>query len=310
MKLRLCQWLCLTLIATGLMIQPVLTAQAEDKTVDGHKIYNIWPGKAPGETVELPPESDVTKETDGKPGGKRVIRITNVSTPQITIYAPKNPAPNATAVVICPGGGHRILAYDHEGTEVAEWLSSIGVYGIVLKYRVPAREEVLRYKAAVQDAERAVSFTRAHAKDWGIDPVKIGILGFSAGGETACRTALFGNNKIYDPVDETDKSSSRPDFAVLIYPAYLDVKGEAKLKDDIIVNKDTPPMFFAHAFDDPWSINASLLMGVELKKNNIPCEIHVYSHGGHGFGIRDIGKPAATWNNRCEEWMRAMKYIN
>ena len=174
---------------------------------------NLWPGKAPGETKELPAEKNISKPGEGLVAGKSVIRLANVSTPTLAIYRPAKDKDTGAAVIICPGGGHTILAYDLEGTEVADWLNGIGVTACVLKYRVPARDPNKRWGAAVQDAQRAVSLVRSHAADWGIDAKRIGILGFSAGGETArTRAALFGNQRQYEPEDESDKVSEPARF--------------------------------------------------------------------------------------------------
>ncbi|MBC8354681.1 MAG: alpha/beta hydrolase [Planctomycetes bacterium] len=270
---------------------------------------NLWPAKPPGETKELPPEADTTKPDANLVAGRRVIRLGNVSTPTMTVYRPKAEIDTGAAVIVCPGGGHHILAYDLEGTEVAEWLTSIGVTGVVLKYRVPAREPEKRWRAAVQDAQRAMSLLRSQADDWGIDPARIGICGFSAGGEAAALTALFGNDRTYDPIDKTDEVSCRPDFAILVYPAYLAEKDESKLREYIHVTEDTPPMFFAHAADDRVTPLSSILLFTELKKAGVGGELHVYSTGGHGYGLRKTDLPVTHWPERCEQWMRASGLI-
>lgn len=274
------------------------------------EVLRLWPGKAPGETKELPPEKNVTKPGEkGLGGGPPIIRLTNVSTPTIAVYRPAEAKDTGAAIIICPGGGHRILAYNHEGTEVAEWLNTLGVTGIVLKYRVPARDPNQRWKAAVQDAQRAVSLVRGRASAWGIDPRRIGILGFSAGGETAARAALFVDDRQYEPVDAIDEISSRPDFAVLVYPAYLVDKKTNQLRDDVRVTKDAPPMFLAHAFNDPVTVKSSLLLALALKEAGVPAELHIYAAGGHGFGMRDIGHPCATWPARCAEWLEDQGWL-
>jgi acetyl esterase/lipase/rhodanese-related sulfurtransferase len=280
--------------------------QADDKKKEPESI-KVWPGKAPGETKELPPEADISKPGQGLVAGKPVIRLGNVSTPMLAIYRPAKEIDTGAAVVICPGGGHTILAYDLEGTEVAEWLNKIGVTACVLKYRVPARDPKMRHLAAVQDAQRAMSVVRSHASEWGIDAKRIGILGFSAGGEVAGMTALLGTQRLYEAIDSVDKVSSRPDFAVLIYPAYFEEKGKGKLRDDIRVTKDAPPMFFAHAANDPVTCLNSLLLAAELKKVGVPAELHLYATGGHGFGLRpQADKPCTQWPSACEAWLRTM----
>src|SRR4029079_15252238 len=223
-------WLACLAVATVFCPLPSLNAE-ELKPV---LVQPIWPGKAPGETKELPPEQDTTKPDQKDPGGKPIIRLTNVSIPTVSLYRPAKEKDTGASVIICPGGGHHILALNHEGTETAEWLTTLGITGIVLKYRVPTRTpDGQRWLAAVQDAQRAVSLVRAKAKEWELDPQRIGILGFSAGGETAGLTAYFADRQ-YAPIDDVDKVSFRPDFAMLIYPAYFERKGDpAKMREDV-----------------------------------------------------------------------------
>ena len=273
---------------------------------------NVWPSKPPGETKELPPEADQTKPEDKLIAGRRIIKLGNVSTPQITVYRPSPEKDTGASVVICPGGGHHILAYDLEGTEVATWLNEIGVTGIVLKYRVPFRNPDQRWQAAVQDAQRAMSLVRSKAAEWKLDPKRIGLLGFSAGGQVAGLTALFGNDRQYEPIDETDKTSCRPDFAVLIYPGGFEEKGQPKLRDDVVVKvtKDAPPMFFVHAYDDPVTALNTLLLAAELKKVGVSTEVHVYTTGGHGYGLRHVdGQPVTDWPQPCAVWMKTLRLI-
>src|SRR5262245_19327917 len=273
-------------------------AQAAEPTV-----LDLWPGKPPGETKDLPPETDTAKETDKPVGDRRIQKITNVSKPTLAVYRPEKSADTRAAVIVCPGGGHRILAYDHEGTEVAEWLAKNGVTGVVLKYRVPARDESKRWQAAVQDAQRAIRVVRDKAGDWGIDPKRIGILGFSAGGETAALAAILHAQPQYEAADRADKASARPDFAALIYPGGLLDKGNTRLREYVKVDKDTPPMFLAHAFDDPVDPRNSLLLATELKAVGVSCELHMYATGGHGYGMRNTGHPGHASPQRCLEGM-------
>ena len=271
-------------------------------------VLDLWPGKPPGETKELPPETDIAKETDKPVGDRRIQKITNVSKPTLAIYRPEKASDTGAAVIVCPGGGHRILAYDHEGTEVAEWLAKNGVTGIVLKYRVPARDENKRWQAAVQDAQRAIRVVRDKAGEWGIDPKRIGILGFSAGGETAGLAAILHAQSQYEAVDKADKVSARPDFAVLIYPGGLVDRSNTKLREHVKPDKETPPMFLAHAFDDPVDPRNSILLATELKAVGVSCELHVYATGGHGYGMRNTGHPVNAWPQRCLEWMTKQGY--
>ncbi len=265
----------------------------------------IWPAKPPGDTMELPPEQDVTKPDAKDAGGKRIIRLTNVSIPTISIYRPSKETDTGTSVIICPGGGHSILAFNHEGTETAEWLTTLGVTGIVLKYRVPTRTpNGDRWKAAVQDAQRAVSLVRSQAEELGLNPKRIGILGFSAGGETAGLTSYFAQRQ-YEPVDAADQVSFRPDFSMLIYPAYFEKKGEpTKMREDVTITKDAPPTFLVHAWDDPVTVFSSLHIATELKKVSVPTELHVYATGGHGYGMRDTGEPVNSWPQRAGDWLK------
>ena len=266
-------------------------------------VVNLWPGEPPGETRALPAEGDLTKPEDRLIAGRRIIKLGNVSTPQLAIYAPPADIANGSAVLICPGGGHNILAYDLEGTEVAEWLNTLGVTGIVLKYRVPFRDPDKRWRAAVQDAQRAMSLVRSRASEWGLDPERIGICGFSAGGETAALTSLLAE-RTYDKVDAADEVPWRPDFALLIYAAGVAEKDAPQLKDYIHVTPETPPMFFVHAWDDRVSVQNPLLLASALKEAGVPAELHLFTTGGHGYGLRETDEAVTRWPRRAGEWLR------
>jgi acetyl esterase/lipase len=275
----------------------------------GPLVLNLWPEQPPGKATQLPPEADQTKPEDKLIAGRRIIKLGNVSTPQIAVYRPAKEKDTGAAVVICPGGGHYILAYDLEGTEVADWLNGIGVTGIVLKYRVPFRDPEKRWLAAVQDGQRAMRLVRSKATEWQIDPKRIGILGFSAGGEVAGLVSFFQERQ-YEPVDAADKASSRPDFAVLVYPGGFDEKGKAQLREHVKIPNDCPPMFFAHAFDDGVSVLNTLLVASELKKLGLTAEVHAYAKGGHGYGLRHVdGQPVTDWPKPCEAWLRGIGII-
>jgi len=266
-------------------------------------VLDVWPGKVPGETGDIGPE----KWQEPRPGQREVKRLTNVTKPTITVYRPAKEKDTGVAVVIAPGGGYSILAMDLEGTEVAESLNSIGVTGIVLKYRVPKRASDAKDKAPLgplQDAQRAVSLVRSKAGEWGIDPKRIGFLGFSAGGHLTGAVATNYDRRAYDKIDDVDEVSCRPDFAVLGYPAYLIKDGTSELRPDIRVSKETPPCFFFVAADDKLRDN-SINMFVALRKAGVPAELHVYEGGGHGFGLRPSGHTSCTWPKACEAWMRA-----
>jgi acetyl esterase/lipase len=274
------------------------------------QVLNVWPDRPPGSNLALPPEADTTKPGDNQIAGRPVIRLANVSTPTISVFRPDPEKDTGAAVVVCPGGGHHILAWDLEGTEVAEWLNSIGVTGIVLKYRVPFRNPERRWEAAVQDAQRAMSLVRSRADEWHIDPHRIGILGFSAGGETAALTALFGSERQYAAMDSIDDVSSRPEFAVLVYPGGLVERDNSRLRDHVRVTDDSPPMFLVHAFNDGVAAQHSLLLFLALKEHNVPSELHVYHTGGHGYGLRRTDTPVTGWPLQCEAWLRASRLLD
>lgn len=271
-------------------------------------VVDVWPGKVPGEAKEIGPE----KYEPQRPGQKEVKRLTNVSKPTLAIYRPAKEKDTGAAVIIAPGGGYNILAMDLEGTEVADWLNSIGVTGIVLKYRVPRREGQARDKppvGALQDAQRAMSLVRSKAGEWGIDPKRIGFLGFSAGGHLTAAVTTNYDRRAYESIDDADKVSCRPDFAVLGYPAYLVKNNSSELNPDIRVTKETPPCFFFVAADDRLRENA-VFMFLALRKLGVPAELHVYAGGGHGFGLRPSEHTSSTWPNACEAWMREMGLLD
>jgi acetyl esterase/lipase len=271
-------------------------------------VANLWPASSPGEPRALPPEADQTKPDDRLIAGRRIIKLGNVSAPQIVVYRPEAVPANGAAVVICPGGGHHILAWDLEGTEVAEWLNTLGVTGIVLKYRVPHQNPERRWHAAVQDAQRAMSLVRSRAGEWGLDPQRIGICGFSAGGETAALTSLFADRQ-YDAVDAIDELASRPNFALLIYAAGLAEKDRPVLREHVTVTKDAPPMFFVHTWDDGVSVQNPLLLASALKQHDIPAELHLFSTGGHGYGLRPTSEAVTHWPHRAGEWLRERGFL-
>ena len=266
------------------------------------EILTLWPGTAPGEMKDLPAEGEAPGGTKFV-AGKSIYLVTNVSKPELAVYKP-DPAKNTgAAVVICPGGGHNLLAYDLEGTEIAQWLNTIGITGIVLKYRVPFRNPDFKCEAAMQDAQRAISFVRARSTELGIDKSKIGILGFSAGGEVAARVSLQYKDRKYTNQDATDAISCRPDFSILVYPAYLVNKASA-LFDELKPAADAPPAFLVHAWDDPVTPLSSLCLATELKKVGVSCELHMFSLGGHGYGMRHVdGMPVTDWPSQAAVWL-------
>lgn len=273
-------------------------------------VLPLWPGKPPGETMELPPEADTSKGGGNLVAGKPLIRLGNVSTPTLSVFLPPKEKQNGAAIVICPGGGYNILALDLEGTEVAEWFNDIGVTCFVLKYRVPKRPgQEPKSLAALQDGQRAISLVRNRASEWNVDPARIGILGFSAGGNLAGMTSMHYTERRYEKVDAADDVSSRPDFSLLIYPAYFFDAKTWKPSEDVKITKETPPAILIHAHDDGVTPMSSIHYYSELKKAGVSAELHIYSAGGHGYGLRRTEKPVTAWPKRCEEWLTAEGWL-
>jgi acetyl esterase/lipase len=214
-----------------------------------------------------------------------VYRLGNVSTPTLTLYPAKTNNADA-AVVVFPGGGYRILAIDLEGTEVCDWLNSINVTCVLLKYRVPD-SDYPKSPAALQDAQRALGMVRSHAAEWHVDPNRIGVLGFSAGGHLAAALSTHFDQRLYDAVDAADRLSCRPDFAVIIYPGYLALSEQNFAPNpDIHVTEKTPPSILVQAEDDPVHVENSTVYYQALKNAKVPAEMHLYAQGGHGYGLR------------------------
>jgi acetyl esterase/lipase len=270
----------------------------------------LWPGQVPGETAALPPERDMTTPTDRLVAGKQIVRLGNVSVPTMTIYRPDPAKDTGAAVLVCPGGGYSILAIELEGTEVCEWLNSIGVTGVLLKYRVPRREGLPKHVPPLQDAQRAMGLIRQQAGELGIDPHRIGILGFSAGGHLA---AVLGNNhegRSYPAVDAADKLSCRPDFVALIYPGYLaNAEQDYRIAEEVRPH-DMPPTFLVMAEDDPVHVENAALYYLELKRAQVPAEMHLYPTGGHGYGLRPTKDLVTTWPARAADWMKASGWLS
>jgi len=256
-------------------------------------VLPLWPGAVPGETA--------AKEESLQPDrGDRITRITNVSVPTLAVYkAPNQKAPRP-AVMVCPGGGYNILAYNLEGTEIAQWLNSIGYTAAVLKYRVPRNRD-----GAIQDAQRGLGLIRSHAQEWGIDPARVGVLGFSAGGHLSARLSTHNAQRRYAPIDEADALSCRPDFTVLVYPAYLG-NSDWDLVDDIPVTSDTPPAFIVQTQDDKRLVPSSLAYYGGLSRAGVPAELHLFPTGGHGYGLRPSVYPVSDWPKLCETWLKRL----
>jgi acetyl esterase/lipase len=279
-------------------------------------VVEIWPGKAPEEsgdigeeTVRMSPELD-RKQVEVT-GSTRLV--TNVTRPTLTIYRPAKDKDTGTAILICPGGGYWNLYWQLEGEEVAAWLNSIGVTGIILKYRVPRRPDEVKGEPArrpLQDAQRAVRLVRSNAGEWGIKPQQIGMVGFSAGGHLAIATATSFDQRTYEPVDDLDKISCRPDFAIGVYSGYLKAKDKDEIAAGLRIPAGTPPIFLAHGGEDIISPpEHSVLMYLALKKAGVPAELHIYATAAHDFGVRSSDNPCSTWTQACANWLRHQGFL-
>ncbi|MBV8867756.1 MAG: alpha/beta hydrolase [Acidobacteriaceae bacterium] len=271
------------------------------------QVIQLWPDSAPGEKATAEPERDTTTSKDALISGKPVVRLSNVTDPSLTIYPAPKATETGTAVVVFPGGGYRIVAMDLEGTEICQWLNSIGITAVLLKYRVPEPADLPRYAEPLQDAQRAMRLVRAHAEEWRLKGDRIGVLGFSAGGHLAAVLSSNFEDHTYQRLDKADENSSRPDFALLIYPAYLSVRDEGEqLAPEVKVVSRTQPMFIVQAEDDRPFIGGTLLYYRVLQLAGAPAEMHIYSHGGHGYGLRPSNAPVTGWPSLAKEWLRAL----
>jgi acetyl esterase/lipase len=309
----------------------------------GHTQVPIWPGAVPDAQRVTGPEVATTRMKDHFVGGKPWTYISNVSLPTMTVY-PAEGKNTGAAVVVFPGGGYQILAIDLEGTEVCDWLTSKGITCVLLKYRVPGVRQSPKSAAysksgpypesptALEDAQRTVGMVRFHAAEWHIDPHKIGVLGFSAGGHLSAAMSAHFAKRLYPVVDAADKESCRPDFAVVIYPGHLsfsaaewDARQGAKkfvlprpptsgkdlaLNPDLHITSQTPPTFLLQAEDDHVdNVNDSLAYYIALKKAGVPVEMHLYAQGGHAFGLRRTKFPITGWPQLVETWLRTIGMI-
>lgn len=289
---------------------------------EGHMQVPLWSGSAPNSIAGSGPEDEVTPRSN-LVAGKPWLEVANVVRPTMTIYKPAKDEPGP-AVVVFPGGGYTVLAIDLEGTEVCDWLTSRGITCVLLKYRVPGSG--LYPKAApwpksgpfpkspfaLADAQRAIGLVRFRAREWGIDPHKIGVLGFSAGGHLVAATSTHFAKRVYSPVDGADAVSCRPDFAVALYPGHLSFKPKIhELSPDIRVTRETPPTFLLQAEDDPVDrVENALVYYAALRAAGVPAELHLYAHGGHAFGLRRTDEPITTWPALVERWLRAIAVLS
>ena len=251
----------------------------------------VWPeGQVPLKTSDAPEKAP--------PSSDNIIRLTDVNIPSLTAFPAKNTGAPNPAVLVCPGGGYGILAWDLEGTEIAEWLNRQGVSAFVLKYRVPGNRD-----GAFRDAQRSMGLLRAKAKELNIDPARLGIMGFSAGAHLSVRVSTDFAQRHYAPLDAADALPCRPDFALIIYPAYLNAEG-FQMAPGLPVSAETPPTFLAQAEDD-WSyVDSSLAYYIALKAVKVPAELHLYPNGGHGYGVRPKGNATDAWPEQAAAWLK------
>lgn len=286
----------------------------------GHQQISIWPEDKMPDPLPVPKKEYVTTITHPLIAGKPFIEVWDVTQPTMTIYSPKTKNTGIT-IVVFPGGGFHALAIDLEGTEICHWLSSQGITGVLLKYRVPNSgpnwnsdcncEVHPKSPTALEDAQRTIGLLRLNAAKWHINPHKIGVMGFSAGGFMVADISTHYKTRAYTPVDAADKESCRPDFAVALYPGHIRLKDEKFiLNPDISFTKKTPPTFIVQAENDPQdSIDNSILYYTGLKNAGVPVEMHLYAHGGHGFGIRKTDSAITQWPPLIETWLRTIGMI-
>ncbi len=303
------------------MMLYVLKAQADVwQSSPGHQQIPIWPeGKMP-DALSAPKQEYITTITHPLIAGKPFKEVWDVTQPTMTIYTPKTKNTGA-AIVVFPGGGFHALAIDLEGMEICHWLTSKGITCVLLKYRVPNSgpnwdtgcncEVQPKAPAALEDAQRTMGLLRFNAAKWHINPHKIGVMGFSAGGFMVADISTHYNERAYTPIDEIDKESCRPDFAVALYPGHMRLHDvEFSLNPDIIFTKETPPTFIVQAEDDPQdSIQNSILYYTGLTNANVPVEMHLYAQGGHGFGVRKTDSAITEWPRLMERWLKTIGVV-
>lgn len=263
-------------------------------TAQSSKVIHLWPGMVPGEIKPKAPDA-ISDDHGGN-----VIRIATVTDPVIEVFEPGRGNTTGLGVLVCPGGGYQILAIDLEGYEIAEWLNSLGITAFILHYRVAGNPA-----GALQDAQRAIRVVRENYMRHAPDLKKLGIMGFSAGASLAARISSRYQDKIYEPVDATDGNSPRPDFTLLIYPAYLDEGPDKSITPELKLDVNNPPVFIFQTADDPFG-NSSLVMAGALRDKNIPVELHLLPSGGHGYGVRPGNPAAETWPGLAAGWLKMM----
>jgi acetyl esterase/lipase len=315
----------LALLTSAVGESRLRAGQAAWQPSPGHAQVRIWPGVVPdAQPADGPEESGTAVDSAGRPvlvAGRPWVHVDRVSQPTMTVYSPTGGNTGA-AVVVFPGGGYNILAIDLEGTDVCDWLTTKGVTCVLLKYRVPRSgphwdsnckcHVTPKSPTALEDAQRTLGLVRFHAAEWHVDPHKVGVLGFSAGGHLSAAISTHFKHRLYPAVDAADKESCRPDFAVALYPGHLwmEDEGRFELSPDVPVTRETPPTFLLQAEDDPVdSVNHSLVYYIALKKAGVPVEMHLYAKGGHAFGLRRTASPITAWPALVEKWLATIRMI-
>lgn len=289
-------------IAAAIVLLPVF---ASGNDAAPARIVSVWPDQPPAWDVPNEPEVDKTKDSDNLVAGRRLMRIGNVSKVELHVFEAKDEsgAPSPVCVVIAPGGGFNILAWDLEGLEIARQFQDAGISAAVLKYRVPTRSMDKPWKPVVQDMQRAISIIRA-GQAVSNRPEQVGLMGFSAGGKATVHASTTSERQ-YDSLDDADREVRRPDFACLVYPAWIVEDADpTKLRDGIVIDDQTPPMFFAHADNDPHQVLNSVALYQELHRVGTPAALHVFTGSGHGFGGRIDGRADDLWPELCIRWIR------
>lgn len=290
-----------------------------------HATITLWPHGAPvpvtataasSELHSMPspppgPEHDTTTPEMPLIAGRPIVRLGNVTDPTITLYLAPKSHNSGASVMVFPGGGYSILAIDLEGAEVCDWLNSIGVNCLLVKYRVPASGPYPKSSAALQDAQRAMGIVRQHAPDWNIDPNRIGVLGFSAGAHLSVALSTHDEKRLYSRIDAADDQSCKPDFELIIYPGYLAIADKNfEFNPDIPVTAATPPTFLLQAEDDPVHVENVIQYFIALKKAGVPAELHVYTKGGHGYGLRPTDLPITHWPDLATTWLHTIGILH
>src|ERR1700722_14993319 len=308
-----------SIIVLGVLFASAGAAVAQTtawQPVPPHTQIAIWPGAVPDAQAAPGPEHTATVK-DHLVAGKTWTWVMNVTQPTITVYSPVATEKNTgVAMVVFPGGGFEGLAIDLEGTEVCDWLTSRGIACVLLKYRVPSTPYDWHCKCrpnhglnkstlALEDAQRAMGLVRLHAAEWHIDPHKVGVIGFSAGGYLVAEISTDYAQRLYPPIDAADQESARPDFAIAVYPGHLSTDDETlHLNPQVPVTRETSPTFLVQAEDDNIDgVEQALAYYIALEKAEVPTEMHLYAHGGHAFGLRRTAQPITEWPQLVEKWL-------